>query len=409
MSFPTSDDEGIDCFVLALVELSRREDDSVESSCVLSSNDVQIAGWVVNHTTQNVSFCRRSAPNKGLREQRSNTPWSNTSRQMTRNRVDFVEFKHHSFPGKYIDEYRNGKAFRQDTAYKDLLNRSYKGRILSENFVDRGKSHDHSKIMVASRHAPSVVSMKEAQTIKDENNCDKSLVVSSKGFSKLANSPLSGQFQGKKLQWRPTINNRKVTHTKATQWSKTNSTDVTLGITSQGRDEVNNKSVEYLPEGKPSSNLIVKRADLTSSSSGLRSEYKTLSMDCQSISVQYSPLEKCEAWVKNRNNELGTVPSSKVKKKCIAKGRIFRTAYHTPQHTSSQLALRGSALASPQKDMCSARAQESHSSLGSPVRSSAMDYSKYTDMFKNVLEFYGTRRLRPKSHSTVEELLSMKT
>ena len=218
MSFPTSDDEGIDCFVLALVELSRREDDSVESGCVLSSNDVQIAGWVVNHTTQNVSFCRRSAPNKGLREQRSNTPWSNTSRQMTRNRVDFVEFKHHSFPGKYIDEYRNGKAFRQDTAYKDLLNRSYKGRILSENFVDRGKSHDHSKIMVASRHAPSVVSMKEAQTIKDENNCDKSLVVSSKGFSKLANSPLSGQFQGKKLQWRPTINNRKVTHPKATQW-----------------------------------------------------------------------------------------------------------------------------------------------------------------------------------------------
>lgn len=184
---------------------------------------------------------------------------------------------------------------------------------------------------------------------------------------------------------------------------------MTLGITSQGRDEVNNKSVEYLPEGKPSSNLIVKRADLTSSSSGLRSEYKTLSMDCQSISVQYSPLEKCEAWVKNRNNELGTVPSSKVKKKCIAKGRIFRTAYHTPQHISSQLALRGSALASPQKDMCSARAQESHSSLGSPVRSSAMDYSKYTDMFKNVLEFYGTRRLRPKSHSTVEELLSMKT
>ena len=163
-----------------------------------------------------------------------------------------------------------------------------------------------------------------------------------------------------------------------------------------------------MDERKSSANLIVQQADLTAVSiSDLRAENKTLSIISKPIGVQYSPTEKCEAWVKSRNKELGTVSNGKAKEQSVTKGRTFR-AHHTPQHISSPLSLRGNSLASPQKDTCSTRSPDT-AGLGHPARSSAVDYSKYTDMFKNVLEFYGTRRLRPKSNSAVEELLFMKT
>lgn len=168
--------------------------------------------------------------------------------------------------------------------------------------------------------------------------------------------------------------------------------------------------MDYLPldERKPSANLIVQQADLTAvSNSDLRAENKTLSIISKPIGVQYSPIEKYEAWVKDRNNELGTVSSGKAKEQSVTKGRTFR-AYHTQQHNSPPLSLRGNSLASPQRDTGSTRSPDT-ASLGHSARSSTMDYSKYTDMFRNVLEFYGTRRLRPKSNSAVEELLFMKT
>lgn len=143
---------------------------------------------------------------------------------------------------------------------------------------------------------------------------------------------------------------------------------------------------------------MVKRAELGGSSTTLRADSKTLS---QATGARCSPVEKCDAWVKNRDNELGSI--SKGKEQHSANARALR-GFHCPFGQSSQLSLRGSSLTSPQqKDSCSTRAAES--STGA----SGMDYSKYTDMFKNVLEFYGTRRLRPKSHSAVEQLLSMKT
>ena len=147
---------------------------------------------------------------------------------------------------------------------------------------------------------------------------------------------------------------------------------------------------------------MVKRADLgggSASAKSLRTENKSLS---PTFSAQCSPIERCDAWVKNRDDDLGTI-SGKAKEQLSAKPRCIRGISHTPTGQSSQLSLRGNSLTSHQKDACSPRAAESTASA------SEMDYSKYTDMFKNVLEFYGTRRLRPKSHSAVEQLLSMKT
>lgn len=413
MSFSNADDEGVNYIVSALEELSHEEGEWLESCNVLSSNDHQITRWIVNQAVQGErkSVCRRSAPCRGLKEQRSNTPWRTTSRQqMTRNHADFVEFKHHLNPKKYIDEYRNGKIIRQEASYREILSKTSKEGTLSEHFFERGKKcHKEELVSAQSRHVPSVVTTKEVQTTKDKKKSDKSLIVSSNGLSKFAHLPLSGQFQGKKLQWRSAINNRKIIHPKATKWNQA-SNDSFHVISSHGNDEISTKRVDCLPldERKLSANLIVQQADLTAvSNSDLRAENKTLSIISKPIGVQYSPVEKYEAWVKDRNNELGTVSSSKAKEQSVTKGRTFR-AYHTPQHNSPLLSLRGNSLASPQRDTCSTRSPDT-ASLGHPARSSAMDYSKYTDMFKNVLEFYGTRRLRPKSNSAVEELLFMKT
>lgn len=154
-----------------------------------------------------------------------------------------------------------------------------------------------------------------------------------------------------------------------------------------------------LQERRSSANLVVKRGELGGAATTcLRADSKSLP---QTIGAQCSPIENCDAWVKNRDNDLGTI-SGKGKEQLTAKARGIR-GLHTSCGHSSQLSLRGSSLNSPQKDSCSARAAESSTCA------SGMDYSKYTDMFKNVLEFYGTRRLRPKSHSAVEQLLSMKT
>lgn len=147
--------------------------------------------------------------------------------------------------------------------------------------------------------------------------------------------------------------------------------------------------------------MVIKRAELNSTVTNSRAEPKT-STTSQAIRSQYSPIEKCDAWVKNRENELGTI-SRKSKEKYNAKTRTFR-GYSTTQVSSSPLALRGNALTSSAKDMT-----ENTSSIRCSSSASGIDYSKYTDMFKNVLEFYGTRRLRPKSHSAIEQLLSMKT
>ena len=163
------------------------------------------------------------------------------------------------------------------------------------------------------------------------------------------------------------------------------------------------QSEDYTPfqERRSSANLVVKRGELggaVTTSRLFAADSKSLP---QTTGVQCSPIEKCDAWVKNRDNDLGNI-AGKGKEQLTAKARGIR-GLHTSCGRSSQLSLRGSSLNSPQRDLCSARAAESSTCA------TGMDYSKYTDMFKNVLEFYGTRRLRPKSHSAVEHLLSMKT
>lgn len=168
-----------------------------------------------------------------------------------------------------------------------------------------------------------------------------------------------------------------------------------------------NEDYNLFQERRSSANLVIKRADLGGSPTAtLRTNNKspspaTRAITSQAIITQCSPIEKCDAWVKNRDNELGNF-SSKAKEQLSAKPPTVRRILASSGH-STPLSLRGNSVSSPQKDSSGPRSTESSAS------STGMDYSKYTDMFKNVLEFYGTRRLRPKSHSAVEQLLSMKT
>lgn len=225
MSFSQEDDEfqDIDHFVLALVELSSKAAETVESYNVLSSSEPQLTGWITERTisNENKPVCRRSTPSKAdSKEHRSGTPRKAISKQFTRNQADIVEFKHYLQPQRYIEEYRNEKAIRQENAYKELLCKNDRRRA-SDSCVDFGKKCDQTESS-ASRHVPSVpsvVSMKEEQIPQEDNTTKPLIVVSSKELCKPANLPLSGQFQGRKLQWRPTIGNRKIPQPKAvSQW-----------------------------------------------------------------------------------------------------------------------------------------------------------------------------------------------
>lgn len=225
MPFSQEDDEfqDIDRFVLALVELSSKAEETVQSHNVLSSSEPQLTGWIADRTicNENKPVCHRSTPCKAdSKEYRTGSPRRAISKQFTRNRVDIVEFKHYLQPQRYIEEYRNEKAIRQENAYKELLCKNDRRRA-SDSCVDFEKKCDRTESS-ASRYAPSVpsvVSMKEEQIPQEDNTAKPLIVVSSKEFCRPANLPQSGQFQGRKLQWRPTIGNRKIPQPKAvSQW-----------------------------------------------------------------------------------------------------------------------------------------------------------------------------------------------
>ena len=224
MSFSTLDDDdddtqGIDPLVLSLEEFSRTLDESAKASDVLGSNEPQLTGWIEERIPQNENrpSCRRSTPAlKDSKDLRSSTPRRTVSRQFSRNREDLVEFKHFTQPGRYMEEYRNEKTRRQEAALRELANKNDRRRA-SDSCVDMRKNCDHTE-NVTSKDVPSVVSMKEVQTVEDDNTVKPLIVISSKGLSRPANLPMSGQFYGRKLQWRPTVNNRKIANTKVSQW-----------------------------------------------------------------------------------------------------------------------------------------------------------------------------------------------
>ena len=150
---------------------------------------------------------------------------------------------------------------------------------------------------------------------------------------------------------------------------------------------------------------MVNRSELSPSPTSSGLDIKSVLQTCHAVPQRTLTVEKCDAWVKNRDHNLQTVKGSK--EYCHReqfKARPFRTL--PSPVVSSQLVMRGNTLLSSQKDSLSGRTSESSTSSSSLP---GMDYSQYTDMFKNVLEFYGTKRLRPKSESTVEQLLSMKS
>ena len=224
MSFSSLDEndnvaQGIDPLVLSLEEFSRAQDESATASDVLGSNEPQLTGWIVDRAAlnENKPSCRRSAAAlKDSKEQRSSTPRRSVSRQFARSRGDLIEFKHFLQPSTYIEQYRNEKTSRQEAALRELTSKNDRRRT-SDSCVDVGKTNDHIENGTF-KNAPSVVSMKEVQTAEDDNAVKPLIVVSSKGLSRPANLPRSGQFHGRKLQWRPTVGNRKITNAKVSQW-----------------------------------------------------------------------------------------------------------------------------------------------------------------------------------------------
>jgi len=213
------DAQGIDPLVLSLEELSRAQDESSISSDVLGSNVSQLTGWIVDRVAlnENKPSCRRSAPAlKDFKELRSSTPRRSVSRQFARNQGDLFEFKHFLQPSRYIEEYRNEKTSRQEAALRALASKNDRHRA-SDSCVDLEKNGDHTE-NATSKNVPSVVSMKEVQTAEDDNTVKPLIVVSSKNFSRPANLPMSRQFHGRKLQWRPTVSNRKAINAKVSQW-----------------------------------------------------------------------------------------------------------------------------------------------------------------------------------------------
>lgn len=420
MSFATFDDDdedGIDRLILSLERISHELDESIASTDVLNANDTLLTGWTVDRSVapneNKSSSCRSYLAVKDSKDLRSSTPRKIFSRQ--RNRNDVIEFKHYLHPHKYIEEYRNEKTKRQEAALKELANKT-DGRRASDSNVELRKTCTNCYHLEnrTSKHVPGVLSMKEVQTVEDDNAVKPFIVVRSKGLTRPANLPMSGQFHGRKLQWRPSVTNRKIAHSKPSPWSQAH-IDVTLEITSQGGGDVSqlvhtgkqSEDYNFFQERRSSANLVIKRAELGGSPTAmLRTDNKSpppsaRAVTSQAIITQCSPIEKCDAWVKSRENELGNF-SSKAKEPLSAKPPTVRGLL-APSGFTAPLSLRGNSLSSPPKDSPGSRSTES--SAGS----TGMDYSKYTDMFKNVLEFYGTRRLRPKSHSAVEQLLTMKT
>lgn len=83
------------------------------------------------------------------------------------------------------------------------------------------------------------------------------------------------------------------------------------------------QSEDYTPfqERRSSANLVVKRGELGgTTTTSHRSDSKSLP---QTIGVQCSPIERCDAWVKNRDNDLGSI-SGKGKEQLTAKARGIR-------------------------------------------------------------------------------------
>lgn len=157
-------------------------------------------------------------------------------------------------------------------------------------------------------------------------------------------------------------------------------------------------------EKQPISASSVKRTNLCSSA---KSSKSSIGPTVASVTRQASPLqpstnisaaiEKCGSWVKNRDQELENAQSN---------DRLSRSSSAHTLHVSSRP---GSMKA--QQDFAKSGAGSGNSNQVSTSKSSpAIDYSHYTDMFKNVLEFYGPKRLPPKSNASLDhQLLSLKT
>ena len=222
MSFSVLQDDsvqGLDPLVLSLEEFSRKMEEIAVARDVSPADEIQLTGWVERPRNGSCKLAgRRSTPSipKHLKEQRSTSNRRAVSRQLTANREDSMGFKHYLEMGRYIEEYRNDKILRQEAALKELLNRNERCRM-SGSCLDSGKSVDNSEHFTI-KQAPSVVSMKEVPSTEDDNETKPFIVVSSKGLVRPSNLPVSGLFQSRKLQNRPTVRDRRVNQSRVTQW-----------------------------------------------------------------------------------------------------------------------------------------------------------------------------------------------
>ncbi|KAK3746521.1 hypothetical protein QZH41_016742, partial [Actinostola sp. cb2023] len=113
-------------------------------------------------------------------------------------------------------------------------------------------------------------------------------------------------------------------------------------------------------------------------------------------SRQSAAINKCDEWVKNREQDLG--------------GPYASEGFRVTPRSNSAPTIGTQPLWQSQVDSKKGFSKDK-SALQAHLGAPKVDYSCYTEMFKNVLEYYGTKKLRPKSKLTPENvrLLSIKT
>ena len=110
-------------------------------------------------------------------------------------------------------------------------------------------------------------------------------------------------------------------------------------------------------------------------------------------------IDKCDSWVKSRDQDLN-----------IARSNDGSVRGCSPCGSLAQVSSRASSSKGHQYLTRSEVASGNSSQSPSPKPCSDIDYSHYTDMFKNVLEYYGPKRLRPRSNISLDQqMVSLKS
>ncbi|XP_031569252.1 uncharacterized protein LOC116303787 [Actinia tenebrosa] len=399
-----------DPILASLFKQSLEIDADLEFQNAMSKRDFyheELCGWTVDQSAYhrfkwNSQRKLLKTPNKDAKAVTTN-PKRSFSRQSVYRTSDIeFDFKHYQHRVKYIEQYRNEKLIRQDAGLNDILVKSTSDRRkLKSEVCDECTNH---------RTSPSETS-DVLKLEHSEYSSNTAVTNSSIGPTYHAKNRLNtGIFHGKKLYSRPVFRYSGLHSNRETNWNEVIDSSI-VGLHTQaalckqtppsrGMEEswtIVGVEKRPLPQQR-------KRTDLYSALSS-KSHRKNTSSSSRYQKYSTSA-NKCDKWVKNREQEPGGPYGSE-------SFRVTPRSNSAPNIYNNALGGRQSLWKSPEDS------KKSHTSSlndgkarGNTSSSSKMDYSCYTEMFKNVLDYYGTKKLQPKPKLPTAEngrLLSVKT